>query len=66
MSRNAGMVRSLEEQLELPVHVSPLSQHIGAIGAGLFALDRARGGAETIRAAIPTASHAGHAAGGDH
>ena len=66
VSRNAGMVRSLEEQLELPVHVSPLSQHIGAIGAGLFALDRARGGAETIRAAIPTASHAGHAAGGDH
>jgi predicted CoA-substrate-specific enzyme activase len=66
VSRNEGMVRTLEEQLELPVHVSPLSQYIGAIGAGLFALDRARGGGKTIRAAIPTVSHAGHASGGDH
>ncbi len=44
VSRNVGMVRALEDQLGLRVNVSPLSQFIGAIGAALFALERARGG----------------------
>ncbi len=41
VSRNKGMVRALEEALETQVNVSDESQHIGAIGAALFALERA-------------------------
>jgi predicted CoA-substrate-specific enzyme activase len=67
VSRNEGMVRALEEQLEMTIHVSPLSQYIGAIGAALFALDRARGTTETVRVAVPTGGgHEGHATGGVH
>ena len=48
VSRNAGMVRALEDQLGIRVNVSPLSQYIGAIGAALFALERARGPKATV------------------
>ncbi|MBI2818809.1 MAG: 2-hydroxyglutaryl-CoA dehydratase [Acidobacteria bacterium] len=41
VSRNVGMVRALEEKLELPVNVCDDSHYIGAIGAALFALERA-------------------------
>ncbi len=42
VSRNRGMVHALEEALETPLNVSEESQYMGAIGAALFALERAR------------------------
>ena len=45
VSRNEGMVRALTRRLNLPIHVSPVSQYIGALGAALFGADRVRGGA---------------------
>ncbi len=45
VSRNAGMVKALEERLAQPVKVSPLSQWMGALGASLLALERVEGGA---------------------
>ncbi len=45
VSRNQGMVKALEEKLNVPVHVSPLSQWMGALGASLIALERVEGGA---------------------
>ncbi|HLA99946.1 MAG TPA: acyl-CoA dehydratase activase [Bacteroidota bacterium] len=42
VSRNIGMVKALEEKLGAPINVCADSQYIGAIGAALFALDRAR------------------------
>ena len=41
VSRNIGMVRAIEEKLKLPVNVCDDSHYIGAIGAALFALERA-------------------------
>ena len=41
VSRNIGMVRALEEKLGLPLNVSPESHYMGAIGAALWALERA-------------------------
>lgn len=41
VSRNLGMVRALEEKLELRLNVSPDSHYVGALGASLFALERA-------------------------
>lgn len=41
VARNVGMVRSLEERLGVPVCVSPEAHYMGAIGAALFALERA-------------------------
>ncbi|HLC42611.1 MAG TPA: acyl-CoA dehydratase activase [Methylomirabilota bacterium] len=51
VSRNIGMVRALEEKLGMPVNVSPDSHFVGAIGAAIFALERAA-----------SAAHAGTAA----
>ncbi|MFQ5873083.1 MAG: acyl-CoA dehydratase activase [Dehalococcoidia bacterium] len=45
VSKNVGMVRSLEEGLEIGLNVSPESHFMGAIGAGIFALERASVGA---------------------
>lgn len=42
VSRNKGMVRALEEKLGMKINVSADSHYVGAIGAALFALDRAR------------------------
>lgn len=42
VTKNLGMVRALEEGLEIKLNVSAESHFIGAIGAALFALDRAR------------------------
>ncbi|MBI2918165.1 MAG: 2-hydroxyglutaryl-CoA dehydratase [Chloroflexi bacterium] len=39
VARNTGMVRSLEQKLEMVLNVSPESHYVGAIGAALFALD---------------------------
>ena len=44
VSRNLGMVKALEEKLQLPVNVSPESHFMGAIGAALLALERAEAG----------------------
>ena len=44
VARNSGMVRALEERLKLRLNVAPESQHIGAIGAALFAWERAAHG----------------------
>ena len=41
VSRNIGMVRALEEKLGMPVNVSSDSHFVGAIGAAIFALERA-------------------------
>jgi predicted CoA-substrate-specific enzyme activase len=45
VSRNIGMVRALEPALGRPVNVSADGHYVGALGAALFALDRARAGA---------------------
>lgn len=44
VSKNVGMVRALEAVLGRKVHVSPESHFMGAIGAALFAWERARAG----------------------
>lgn len=44
VSRNAGMVAALERRLERKINVHPDAQYIGAIGAALFALERAEHG----------------------
>jgi predicted CoA-substrate-specific enzyme activase len=41
VSCNVGMVRALEQKLQQRVNVSPDSTYMGAIGAALFALERA-------------------------
>ena len=41
VARNIGMVRVLEEALETKINVSPDSQYMGAIGASMFAIERA-------------------------
>lgn len=46
VSLNVGMVRALEEKLQMPVNVCSDSHYIGAIGAALFALERALAGIE--------------------
>ncbi len=43
VSRNVGLVNTLEELLGMKVNVSPLSQYLGALGAALFALERVMG-----------------------
>ncbi len=44
VARNIAMQRALEDRLKIKLNVSPESQHIGAIGAALFALERAENG----------------------
>jgi activator of 2-hydroxyglutaryl-CoA dehydratase len=41
VSRNLGMVRALETVLAKPINVSPEGHFMGALGAALFALERA-------------------------
>ncbi|HWP58598.1 MAG TPA: acyl-CoA dehydratase activase [Candidatus Acidoferrales bacterium] len=59
VSRNVGMVRALEEKLGMKLNVSPESHFVGALGAALFALERARQavgkGQQATPAAGPTA-----------
>ena len=44
VSRNAAMVVLLQEVLGTPLNVSAQGQYMGAIGAGLYALDNALAG----------------------
>ena len=46
VTRNVAMVRLLEQLLETRLNVSPEAHYMGAIGASLFALDRAASSAE--------------------
>lgn len=45
VARNPGMVRAVSERLGMHVNVSEDSQFIGALGAAIFALERAAAGA---------------------
>ena len=60
VSRNVGMVKALEEKLGFPVNVCEDSHYIGAIGAALFALERATAQPESL--AISAADQAPAAA----
>jgi predicted CoA-substrate-specific enzyme activase len=42
VTRNVGMVKAIEEKLEMKVNVSEDSHYMGALGAALFALDHIR------------------------
>jgi activator of 2-hydroxyglutaryl-CoA dehydratase len=56
VSRNVGMVRALEAVLGHPLNVSAEGHYMGALGAALFALERAEaaaGGAPAAQAAAP-------------
>ena len=44
VARNPGMVRAVSERLNMPVNVCDDSQFIGALGAAIFALERAMSG----------------------
>ena len=53
VSRNVGMIRALEAVLGRPINVSDEGHYMGAIGAALFALERAQaqGAGATVEAA---------------
>lgn len=44
VTKNVGIVRALEDRLACPLNVSPDSHFMGAIGAAVFALERAQSG----------------------
>jgi (R)-2-hydroxyacyl-CoA dehydratese activating ATPase len=48
VSRNLGMVRALEEKLGMKLNVSPDSHFVGALGASIFALERAAKGVSSV------------------
>jgi predicted CoA-substrate-specific enzyme activase len=48
VSRNVGMVRALEDVLGASLNVSPEGHFMGALGAALFALERAQAGAVAV------------------
>jgi (R)-2-hydroxyacyl-CoA dehydratese activating ATPase len=56
VTRNIGMVKALEEKLGFPVNVSEDAHFIGAIGAALFALERATASASAAESALPQAA----------
>jgi predicted CoA-substrate-specific enzyme activase len=53
VSRNVGMVRALEAVLGRPLNVSPEGHFMGALGAALFALERAEAAARDARTGAP-------------
>jgi (R)-2-hydroxyacyl-CoA dehydratese activating ATPase len=46
VSRNVGIVHALEEKLEAQMNIGPDAHFMGALGAALFALDRALSGVD--------------------
>jgi (R)-2-hydroxyacyl-CoA dehydratese activating ATPase len=56
VSRNIGMVRALEGVLGRPINVSSEGHFVGALGAALFALERAQAAAAGAPAAAGRAS----------
>jgi predicted CoA-substrate-specific enzyme activase len=67
VSRNLGMVRALETLLGTPINVSPEGHFMGALGAALFALERAESaagqGSDRVVERPPTVIAAGHGRG---
>ena len=59
VSRNVAMVRGLEAVLGRPLNVSDEGHFMGALGAALFALERAEAAAAAGGAIHPPAVHAG-------
>ncbi len=59
VSLNIGMVRALEEKLGMKVNVSPDSHFVGALGAAIFALERALKATGEKREATPAVAGAG-------
>ncbi|HEY4681759.1 MAG TPA: acyl-CoA dehydratase activase [Candidatus Acidoferrales bacterium] len=57
VAHNVGMVKAIEERLRTQLNVCAQSQFIGAIGAALFALERAEAGA---RRGNPGGTGSGH------
>ena len=55
VSRNIGMVKALEEVLKTPINVSYEGHFMGAIGAALFALERALATAQGESVAVGAA-----------
>jgi predicted CoA-substrate-specific enzyme activase len=53
VARNAGMVRALEERLGAPLRVAPDAHFMGAIGAALFAIERAEARVAPQEASLP-------------
>lgn len=49
VSRNVGMVQALQEMLGAPLNVSGDSQFMGALGAALFAIERAEAASRSSR-----------------
>jgi activator of 2-hydroxyglutaryl-CoA dehydratase len=41
VAQNHGIVRALQDQLQHDIHTSPLTQYNGALGAALFAFQKA-------------------------
>jgi (R)-2-hydroxyacyl-CoA dehydratese activating ATPase len=52
VSRNVGIVHALEEKLDARMNIGPDAHFMGALGAALFALDRALSGVDRPVAAI--------------
>ena len=48
VTRNVGMVKALEEKLQMPVNVCEDSHFIGAIGAAIFALERVLAASDSV------------------
>ena len=44
VSLNEGMVKALEDRLEMPLNISEDCHYMGALGAALFALDHVKAG----------------------
>ena len=41
VAQNQGIVKALQDELGHKIHTSPLTQYNGALGAALFAFDKA-------------------------
>jgi histidinol phosphatase-like PHP family hydrolase len=48
------MVRALEEKLGMKLNVSPDSHFVGALGASLFALERAAAAVSSLELRVPS------------
>jgi predicted CoA-substrate-specific enzyme activase len=59
VSRNVGMVTALEGVLGTPINVSPEGHYIGALGAALFALERAQIAAASPASGLTAAATTG-------
>jgi len=56
VSKNIGMVKALEEKLGSTINVSDDSQYMGALGAAIFALERAKARHDGQEAGAPEAT----------